>query len=200
MPHRQIAPFPLFSHIVQLPAALSANPTAQKPLTQSVDVYEHEPVGFFHLCYRVGFQAQLFSDKGLDEHFDPLPFGGPITTALKGLDESGIQAAYSDGNLLHLKPFNLNFTFGIRTREGLSDSTCRESGVALEIVRDAKGMDQLRAALHGGYPGTLDKTVIGTFNGIFHWLPENHPPRVLSVRSMQGFSVHQKPLPFKVLQ
>jgi hypothetical protein len=85
-------------------------------------------------------------------------------------------------------------------REGLSDSTCKESGVALEIARDAKGTDQLRAALHGGYPGTLDKTVIGTFNGIFHWLPENHPPRVLSVRSMQGFSVHQKPVPFKVQQ
>ena len=44
-----------------------------------------------------------------------LPFGGLITTALKGLDESGIQAAYSDGNLLYLKPFNLNCTFGIRT-------------------------------------------------------------------------------------
>lgn len=85
-------------------------------------------------------------------------------------------------------------------REGLSDSTCKESGVALEISRDAKGTDQLRAALHGGYPGTLDKIVIGTFNGIFHWLPENHPSRVLSVRSMQGFSVHQKPLPFKVQQ
>ncbi len=60
-------------------------------------------------------QPQLLSQKRFDEHLDPLPFGGPITTALKGLDESGIQAAYSDGNLLHLKPFNLNFTFGIRT-------------------------------------------------------------------------------------
>jgi hypothetical protein len=61
-------------------------------------------------------QPQLLSQKRFDEHLDPLPFGGLITTALKGLDESGIQAAYSDGNLLHLKPFNLNFTFGIRTQ------------------------------------------------------------------------------------
>jgi len=60
-------------------------------------------------------QPQLLSQKRFDEHLDPLPFGGLITTALKGLDESGIQAAYSDGNLLHLKPFNLNFTLGIRT-------------------------------------------------------------------------------------
>src|ERR1035437_9241891 len=40
---------------------------------------------------------------------------GPSTTALKELDGSGIQAAHSAGNLLHLKPFNFNCTFGIRT-------------------------------------------------------------------------------------
>jgi hypothetical protein len=56
--------------------------------------------------------SQLLSEKRFDEHLDPLPFAGLITTALKGLDESGIQAAYSDGNLLHLEPFNLNCTFG----------------------------------------------------------------------------------------
>jgi hypothetical protein len=60
-------------------------------------------------------QPQLLSQKRFDEHLDPLPFGGLITTALQGLDESGIQAPYADGNLLHLKPFNRNFTLGIRT-------------------------------------------------------------------------------------
>ena len=83
-------------------------------------------------------------------------------------------------------------------REGLSDPGCKESGFALEILRDTKGKDQLRAALHGGYPGTLDKTLVGTFTGVFHWVPDGHPPGVLRVRSMKDFSVHQKALPFKV--
>jgi hypothetical protein len=80
-------------------------------------------------------------------------------------------------------------------REGLSDPACKESGFALEMLRETKGKDQLRAALHGGYPGTLDKSVSGTFTGVFHWMPKAHPPRVLTVRSMEGFSVHQKPSP-----
>jgi hypothetical protein len=79
-------------------------------------VDDHEPIGLLHFRNRMRLQPQLLSQKRFDEHLDPLPFGRPITTALKGLDESGIQAAYSDANLLHLKPFNLNFTFGIRTR------------------------------------------------------------------------------------
>jgi hypothetical protein len=100
---------------VHLPAALSADPATQQPTSQSVDVDDHVPLGLLHFRNRMRLQPQLLSQKRFDEHLDPLPFGGLITTALKGLDESGIQAAYSDGNLLHLKPFNLNFTFGIRT-------------------------------------------------------------------------------------
>src|SRR3989442_10552375 len=61
------------------------------------------------------FNPRLLSEKRFDEHLDPLPFDGLITITLKGLDESGIQTAYSVGNLLHPKPFNLNCTFWIRT-------------------------------------------------------------------------------------
>jgi hypothetical protein len=63
------------------------------------------------------FQPQLLSEKRFDEHLDPLPFGGLITTTLKGLDESGIQAAHSSGNLLDLKPFLFNCTFGIGAKD-----------------------------------------------------------------------------------
>jgi hypothetical protein len=83
-------------------------------------------------------------------------------------------------------------------REGLSDPACKESGIGLLTLHDTKGKDQLRTALYGGYPGTLDKIVVGTFTGVFHWEPKAHPPRVMSVRIMQGFTVHPKPLPFKV--
>ena len=101
---------------VHLPAALSADPATQQSTSQSVDVDDHVPLGLLHFRNRMRLQPQLLSQKRFDEHLDSLPFGGLITTALKGLDESGIQSAYSDGNLLHLKPFNLNFTFGIRTQ------------------------------------------------------------------------------------
>ena len=86
-------------------------------LRRLIDVDDHVPLGLLHFRNRMRLQPQLLSQKRFDEHLDPLPSDGLITTALKGLDESGIQAAYSDGNLLHLKPFNLNFTFGIRTQK-----------------------------------------------------------------------------------
>ena len=114
-PHRQIAPFPRFAYTVHLPTALPADPTTQQPTSQSVDVDDHVPLGLLHSGNSMRFQPQLLSEKRFDEHLDPLPFGGLITTTLKRLDESGIQAAYSDGNLLRLNPFNLNCTFRIRT-------------------------------------------------------------------------------------
>jgi hypothetical protein len=100
---------------VHLPAALSADPATQQPTSQSVDVDDREPIGLLHFRNRMRLQPQLLSQKRFNEHLDPLPFGGPTTTALKEFDESGTQAAYSDGNLLNLKPLNLNCTFGIRT-------------------------------------------------------------------------------------
>jgi len=82
--------------------------------------------------------------------------------------------------------------------EGLTDSACEELGIALQMRRDTQGKDLLRAALSSGRPGTLDKIVIGTFTGVFHWAPGAHPSRTLSVQSMRGFSVEHRPLPFKV--
>jgi hypothetical protein len=101
---------------VHLATSLPADPASQQPTPQSVDVDDHESIGLFHFRHGMRLQPQLLSQKRFDEHLDPLPFAGLITTALKGLDESGIQAACSDGNLLQLKPFNLNFTLGIRTQ------------------------------------------------------------------------------------
>ena len=77
-------------------------------------------------------------------------------------------------------------------REGLSDAACKESGIALLIPRDAEGVDELRRVLHGGYPGTMDKIITGTFIGVFHWDPQGHPPRVLNVHAMRDFTVRSK--------
>src|SRR5260370_4130273 len=59
-------------------------------------------------------QSQLLSKKRLDEHLDPPPLGA-YTTALKELDESGIQASHPHLKPLQQRHFNLSHTFGIRT-------------------------------------------------------------------------------------
>jgi hypothetical protein len=59
---------------VNLQASLSANPAAQEPFSQPVDMHHHALVGLFHLGHAMSFQMQLFSDKGLYEHLGPGPF------------------------------------------------------------------------------------------------------------------------------
>jgi len=65
-------------------------------------------------------QSQLLSEKRFDEHLDPLPFDGCEYQALKRLDVSGIQAARSPGNLLHLKPFTFQLHSWDRSLTNLS--------------------------------------------------------------------------------
>jgi hypothetical protein len=50
---------------MNVPAALSAHPAAQKSFSQPVNVHQHALAGFFYVCHGVGFQTQLFSDKSL---------------------------------------------------------------------------------------------------------------------------------------
>src|SRR5204862_5473645 len=74
LPHGKIAPLSLFSNIVNLPASLTANPAAQEPLTEPVDVHQHALVGLLHLGHGMGFQTQLFSDKSFNKHLGSAPF------------------------------------------------------------------------------------------------------------------------------
>ncbi|MGQ9636098.1 MAG: hypothetical protein ACUVXB_17885, partial [Bryobacteraceae bacterium] len=59
---------------MNLVASLPANPAAQEPLSQPVDMHQHALIGLFHLGYGMGFQTQLFSDKRLYEHLGSGPF------------------------------------------------------------------------------------------------------------------------------
>jgi hypothetical protein len=68
---------------VDVQASPSANPAAQKPLAQPVNVHQHALAGLFHLGHGMGFQTQLFSDKGLYEHL-----GRVLSCSLVGNYES----------------------------------------------------------------------------------------------------------------
>jgi hypothetical protein len=43
--------------------------------------------------------------------------------------------------------------------------------------------------MRGGYPGSLDKTVWGTFTGVFHWKSDGHPAGTLDVQLIRDISV-----------
>lgn len=77
-------------------------------------------------------------------------------------------------------------------REGLSDPSCGEAGTELRMLPSTRGTKRLRKALRSGSPGTLDKTVEGTFTGVFHWNPENHPPLSMDVQSIENVTVERK--------
>jgi hypothetical protein len=82
-PHREVAPLPLPSCAVHLQAPLPANPAAQKPLSQTIDMRQHGPVlGLFHLRDGVRLQSQLLSEERLHLH---------SRTSLQLLDAYGIQ-------------------------------------------------------------------------------------------------------------
>jgi hypothetical protein len=53
---------------------------------------------------------------------------GPPTAALKRLDEARIQAGRSEAKLLHLKLFNLNYTFGRGARKAPENIVRMEQG------------------------------------------------------------------------
>src|ERR1700680_4917247 len=68
LPHRDITPLSFFADVMNLQASLPANPAAQQPPPEPVDPHQHALVRLLHLGYGMGFQTQLFSDKGLNEH------------------------------------------------------------------------------------------------------------------------------------
>jgi len=53
----------------------------------------------------------------------------------------------------------------------LYDEFCGHYGILLFLVPDAKGGDQLDAALSWCHRGTRGKSISGTFTGLFHFKP-----------------------------
>jgi hypothetical protein len=53
-------------------------------------------------------------------------------------------------------------------RVTLTDKNCEDVGIAIETSDHFIDEATFDAALSSGHPGTLDKTISGTFVGIFH--------------------------------
>jgi hypothetical protein len=77
-------------------------------------------------------------------------------------------------------------------RSVLTDSTCMDVGLSVSTPEHFKGEDELKKALSVGRPGTLDKTITGTFTGRFLWRPRKNPKRVLTLTEVRDLSSAMK--------
>ncbi len=77
-------------------------------------------------------------------------------------------------------------------RSVLTDSACTDVGLSVSTPEHFRGEDQLKKALSLGRPGTLDKTITGTFTGRFLWRPTKTPKRVLTLTEVRDLSSAKK--------
>jgi hypothetical protein len=109
---------------VNLQASLSANPAAQEPLSQPVDMYQHALVGLFYLGHSVGCQTQLFSDKRLYEHL-----GSILSYSLAG----NTKVTRDRGALQILAPTQLQAFKGIQLQLHFTE---RNQKIICPVFRD----------------------------------------------------------------
>src|SRR5215468_6462039 len=101
LPHGEIAPLSFLPNVMNLQAPLPANPAAQQPPPEPVDPHQHALVRLFHLGHGMGFQTQLFSDKGLNEHL-----GSVLSYSLVGNTKlARYRGALQSPDRLQLQPF-----------------------------------------------------------------------------------------------
>ena len=77
-------------------------------------------------------------------------------------------------------------------RSVLTDNKCKDVGIAVSAPAHFKGEADLMKALRLGHPGTLDKTISGTFSGKFEWHPRKNPKRVLTLTEVRNVSAAMK--------
>jgi hypothetical protein len=77
-------------------------------------------------------------------------------------------------------------------RVTLTDKSCEDAGIAVLTPEHFAGEAAFIKALQTGHPGTLDKTISGTFTGVFRWQPEKMPKRALLLKEAQRIEVVMK--------
>jgi hypothetical protein len=70
----------------------------------------------------------------------------------------------------------------------LTDDACHDTGVA-----PSRLSAELQQAIYSGRPGTIDKRIMASFGGVFHWYPKRIPVRVLTVERVSDVHVESKP-------
>lgn len=76
--------------------------------------------------------------------------------------------------------------------DALVDRSCEGVGIVPVVSSGVTGGEALSAARHRGLPGTTDKTIMATFIGVFRWMPDRDPSRVLLVRKIENLTVKPK--------
>jgi hypothetical protein len=99
---------------------------------------------------------------------DPQSFDGKIVLLHGQLNSDGIE--------------NTNIT----------NKSCESYGIAIVTPTHFKGEARYIRTLQTGHPGTLDKTITGTFVGRFIWQPRKIPKRVLELKEVRDISVVMK--------
>jgi hypothetical protein len=72
------------------------------------------------------------------------------------------------------------------------DSLCPQVGISIGPSITDKGMEELQSAIWKGFPGTGDKTITATVEGIFLWEPDSHPTMELVIEEIQNMKVGPK--------
>jgi hypothetical protein len=74
----------------------------------------------------------------------------------------------------------------------LTDKDCDRYGIAISTPEHFAGEESFIKAFSVGHPGTLDKTITGTFIGKFRWQPGKVPKRILVLQEARGVTVAMK--------
>ena len=110
----------------------------------------------------VGSQKTKLSVCSISAH--PARFAGKIVVLSSQLNSDGIE------------------------RENLTDKDCDDVGIAILAPNHFKGEAEFVKALQTGHPGTLDKTISGTFVGKFIWRPHDIPKWSLILREVRNIT------------
>jgi len=77
-------------------------------------------------------------------------------------------------------------------RAVLVDPHCEEVGITPKTPKHYTGEDDLAKALSVGRPGTLDKTIKGTFVGRLRWSPQENQKLILVLSQVSDLSFTMK--------
>lgn len=74
----------------------------------------------------------------------------------------------------------------------LMERGCLSVAMTVEIPDGRPGAAELKQAVNQGWVGTIDKTIMATFVGVFQFHPDAYPARKLVVNEVREIDVRRK--------